>query len=80
MGDRKFTKEELSQYNGKDGKPVFITANGKVYDVTTSFLWENGDHQDEHTAGHDLTEELADAPHDDYVFEQFEVVGELVEE
>jgi predicted heme/steroid binding protein len=49
-----------------------------VYDVTTSPLWAEGQHFD-HFAGGDLTDELADAPHGEEVFENFIVVGELVD-
>ena len=42
---REFTKEEFAWYNGKNGNPTYIAYKGKVYDVTTSFLWKNGEHQ-----------------------------------
>jgi predicted heme/steroid binding protein len=42
---REFTKEELRQYNGKNGSAAFVAYNGIVYDVSDSFLWRNGDHQ-----------------------------------
>jgi len=37
---REFTEEELAQYNGKNGKPIYIAYKGKVFDVSTSFLVE----------------------------------------
>jgi predicted heme/steroid binding protein len=40
-------------------------------------LWRNGKHY-EHWAGQDLTDELSAAPHNENVFDKFEVVGELV--
>ena len=33
---RKFTKETLSNYNGKNGRPAYIAFNGTVYDVTNT--------------------------------------------
>ena len=33
---RKFTKETLSNYNGKNGRPAYIAFNGTVYDVTNN--------------------------------------------
>jgi predicted heme/steroid binding protein len=60
---KEFSKHELERYNGKDGKPAYIAYNGKVYDVTNSFLWKNVNHQVLHEAGKDLTEELDEAPH-----------------
>lgn len=75
---RTFTREELSRFNGGDGRPIYAAYKGKVYDVTTSSLWTEGQHF-EHFAGADLTDELADAPHGEEVFESFLVVGELVD-
>ena len=76
---REFTKEEFAWYNGKNGNPTYIAYKGKVYDVTTSFLWKNGEHQVQHKAGEDLTKYLEDAPHGEELLERFPVVGELKE-
>ena len=76
-GLRRFTREELKQFDGGDGKPIYAAYQGKVYDVSTSPLWAEGQHF-EHFAGADLTDELADAPHGEEVFENFLIVGELV--
>ncbi|AKB86005.1 cytochrome b5 domain-containing protein [Methanococcoides methylutens] len=74
-----FTKEQLAKYNGQDGEKCYIAYKGKVYDVTESMLWDEGDHQGMHEAGIDLTEEMDDSPHDDDVMEDFPVVGTLVD-
>ena len=76
--ERKFTLEELKNYDGKDGRPAYIAYKGKVYDVTDNFLWMEGDHQGEHVAGRDLTEEMALAPHGDDVVERVKLIGVLV--
>ena len=76
--ERKFTLEELKNYDGKDGRPAYIAYKGKVYDVTDNFLWMDGDHQGEHAAGRDLTEEMAMAPHGEDVVERVKLVGVLV--
>jgi predicted heme/steroid binding protein len=49
---------------------------GLIYDVSRSRLWRNGKHY-EHWAGQDLTDELKDAPHDDWVFQNFDPIGRL---
>jgi predicted heme/steroid binding protein len=72
--------KELAQYNGKDGAPAFIAYNGKVYDVSSSFLWRNGKHQVLHNAGEDLTDSLEQAPHGADLLERFPVVGMLHED
>jgi predicted heme/steroid binding protein len=76
---RIFRKDELAKYNGKNGAPAFIAYNGKVYDVSTSFLWKDGDHQVLHKAGKDLGGALGEAPHGDDVFKKFPVVGVMQE-
>jgi predicted heme/steroid binding protein len=76
---RRFTKEELSQYNGKDGASAYIAYESKVYDVSHSFLWQKGQHQVLHTAGMDLTTELDAAPHGADMLERFPVIGMLVD-
>lgn len=72
-----FTEEELKKYDGSTAQtPIYFACNGKVYDVTNSPLFIEGMHF-EHFAGCDLTEYLADAPHDEEVFAELTVVGEL---
>ncbi len=74
---RKFTLEELKQYNGKDGKPVYIAYQGKVYDVSEKVLWSGGEHMGLHEAGHDLTDEIELAPHREEVLERAKLIGVL---
>jgi predicted heme/steroid binding protein len=74
---RVFTKQELSQYNGKNGAPAYIACGGKVYDVSASYFWRNGRHQVVNAAGADLTSELQQAPHGAEMLERVPVVGIL---
>lgn len=74
---KKFTVAELQEYNGKDGKSVYVAYNGKVYDVSSSFLWEEGDHQGEHAAGKDLTDEIKEAPHEPDLLDMYPIIGEI---
>jgi predicted heme/steroid binding protein len=75
---KKFTLEELSQYNGTGGKPAYVARKGKVYDVSASSFWLDGDHFGSHQAGKDLTEELEMAPHGAETLERTKLVGVLV--
>jgi predicted heme/steroid binding protein len=76
--ERKFTLKELKKYDGKDGRPAYIAYNGKVYDVTESYIWIGGEHQGQHEAGKDLTEELAQAPHSEEMLDNVKLIGILV--
>ena len=71
-----YTKSQLALRNGQDKPQIWVAWKGIIYDVTESRLWRNGKHY-EHWAGQDLTEELADAPHTEIVFEKFKAVGKL---
>jgi predicted heme/steroid binding protein len=72
-----FNKNQLALRNGQDREEIWVAYNGLIYDVSKSRLWRNGKHY-EHWAGQDLSIELKDAPHTDFVFEKFEVVGKLI--
>jgi len=76
--ERKFTLEELKQYDGRDGRPAYIAYKGKIYDVTESFLWIGGDHQGQHEAGKDITSEIQSAPHGEEMLERVKLVGVLI--
>ena len=75
---KKITRQELEQNNGKNGKPAYIAYQGKVYDVSESSFWMEGDHMGMHDAGKDLTEELEMAPHRDETFAKVKFVGQLI--
>lgn len=70
------TRPQLSLRNGHDRDEIWVAYQGMVYDVGRSRLWKNGRHY-EHWAGQDLTDELADAPHTEKVFDRFPVIGIL---
>lgn len=74
---RRFTPEELAQFNGADGQPVYIAYQGRVYDVSDSDRWQGGKHMTGHLAGADLTSELPAAPHGEEVFQRYPQVGVL---
>lgn len=72
-----YTRAQLALRNGQDKDQVWVAFRGIIYDVTGSPLWRTGQHY-EHWAGQDLTDELEDAPHGEWVFDGFERVGRLV--
>ena len=77
---KEFDATELAQYNGENGKPIYIAHAGKVYDVSESKLWRSGVHMKRHSAGKDLTTDLRAAPHESDVLEKYPQVGVLKKE
>ena len=73
---KKFTTSELSKFNGKNGNPAYVGYKGKVYDVTESYQWGDGEHLG-HIAGKDLTDQMEIAPHGEDIMERMKVVGLL---
>lgn len=78
-GKQDLTTEELRSFDGKEGRPAFITYKGKIYDVTKSKLWKEGSHAKKHFAGHDLTNALKTAPHAEEKIFLMREVGKLIE-
>jgi predicted heme/steroid binding protein/uncharacterized membrane protein len=74
---KEFTPEELLSFNGKDGKPVYIAFQEKVYDISKSPLWSKGLHMNRHPSGKDLAGEISAAPHGTEVLERYPQVGVL---
>ncbi len=72
-----YTRAELALRNGQDKPQIWIAFRGLIYEVTSSRLWRNGKHY-EHWAGQDLTDELAEAPHNENVFDKFDPIGRLI--
>ena len=74
---KEFTPEEMAQFNGENGKPVYIAHAGKVYDVSASKMWKTGTHMKRHRSGQDLTTDIQGAPHQPDVLERYPQVGVL---
>ncbi|MDZ4184683.1 MAG: cytochrome b5 domain-containing protein [Desulfuromonadales bacterium] len=73
------TKEVLATFDGQAGRKAYVAVNGTVFDVTTSSYWQDGNHQNAHQAGTDLSADLLKAPHVRSVIERFPVVAVLEE-
>ncbi|MDI7259027.1 MAG: cytochrome b5 domain-containing protein [Thermodesulfobacteriota bacterium] len=74
----RLTLEELSRFDGRDGKPAYFAYKGKVYDVSLSKFWRDGSHMKKHPAGNDLTEMIKTAPHGEEKIFQSPQVAELL--
>ena len=79
MDQQVFTRETLADFDGKDGRRAYVAFAGKVYDLTDSVMWKDGEHEGEHSAGADLTAEMDEAPHFPEELDSFPVVGSLAE-
>jgi predicted heme/steroid binding protein/uncharacterized membrane protein len=77
---KEFDVAELADFNGENGKPIYIAHAGKVYDVSESKLWRNGLHMKRHKAGGDLTADIQAAPHEVDVLERYPQVGVIKKE
>ncbi len=77
-GKQDLTAEELSQFDGTEGKPAYVVYGGNIYDVTQGKLWRNGKHAKKHLAGMDLTHALKQAPHGEEKITAMPLVGKLV--
>ncbi len=71
-----FTPEELSQFDGKNGKPAYVAVNGKVYDVSFEATWGGGTHFGL-IAGTDVTEQFKNCHHNEKILEKLPIVGVL---
>jgi predicted heme/steroid binding protein len=71
------TLAELANFDGEEGRPAYFAFKGKIYDVSQSKLWRNGNHMKRHQAGVDLTDILSQAPHDEDKILVMPEVGQL---
>ena len=72
------TGEELSLCDGKNGHPACFAYQGRIFDVSASRLWKDGEHMRRHAAGNDLTEALKLAPHGEDKVLAMPAVGTLL--
>lgn len=73
---KEFTRQELANYNGKNGSKIYVACQGKVYDFSDSDLWTNSSHKG-HSGGQDLTYEINRSPHGTEILKGYPVVGTL---
>jgi predicted heme/steroid binding protein len=78
-GGKLLTVEELRQFDGTEGKPIYLGYQGKVYDISASPLFQGEKKMRCHIAGKDLTKDIEIAPHGEDLVFKFPVVGRLKE-
>ena len=72
------TLEELSVFDGTNGKKAYIAVDGFIYDVTDSSSWRNGSHNG-FKAGNDLSIAINSSPHGKSFLTRVPKIGKLVE-
>lgn len=77
--DQDLTPDEISRFDGKEGRPAYVAYKGLVYDVSGSRLWKDGAHARKHLAGFDHTNVLKNAPHGEEKIMSMPVAGKLSE-
>lgn len=78
--EKKLDLKALSEYNGKNGKPAYVSHGGRIIDVSASPLWQGGVHMARHHAGGDLTADIDAAPHGTEVLDRYPKVAVLTKE
>ena len=76
---KKFTSDDLKQFDGLNGHPLYIVFKGKVYDFSSSKLWPQGKHMGMHRRSDDLAEAIKKAPHGEDNVYRYPLVGEFAE-
>ena len=74
---KEFDQEELSTFDGKEGRPAYVAHQGRIVNVSNSKLWKGGLHMKRHHAGMDLTTDIKGAPHGPEMLEKYPQVGVL---
>lgn len=76
---RRITRAELAQCDGsRADRPILIAYDGRVYDVSDSFMWQRGRHF-WLRAGTDLTACMAESVHDERMLARVPCVGILAD-
>ena len=77
---RAIAKKDLRLFDGRYNRPAYVGYKGKIYNVTPSRYWSNGEHFFRHYAGQDLTASLEDAPHGEENILRMPLAGELMDQ
>lgn len=73
------TLQQLKAKNGKSGQECWVAIDGKVYNLTDSSKWINGEHTTTTgvECGNDLSEKIKESPHGKSTLSKYPVVGSL---
>lgn len=74
------TTTELKQADGKNNNKCWLAVDGKVYEISQSALWKDGQHtpsNEQAYCGADMTEAMNAAPHGRKKLDQLTVIGTI---
>ncbi len=71
--------KDLRLFDGRYNRPAYVGYKGKIFDVTESRYWSNGEHFFRHYTGQDLTPSLQDAPHGEENILRRPLAGEIMD-
>lgn len=71
------TEEELTDFDGKNGKPAYVAINNTVYDVTNIGVWAAASHFGLH-AGKNLTKDYMTCHAGTNAISKLPIVGKLI--
>jgi predicted heme/steroid binding protein len=77
---RAITQAELQKADGKEGRDCWVAVDGKIYDLSNSLNWENGEHatsEGQARCGADMSSVIDKSPHGRKMLDQLDVVGTL---
>jgi len=75
----KYTKKELGNFDGKEGRKAYISVRGYVYDVTNERTWMDSTHYGLEP-GKDLTSEFYNCHNQERILQGLPIVGTLIDE
>ena len=61
--EKVFSIEDLSKFDGKNGRSAYVAIDGIVYDVSAIGPWKNGEHKKNLKAGNDHSNMIVKSPH-----------------
>ena len=79
-GSEVISVAQLLEADGKGGRNCWVAVDGKVYDLSESMNWDNGEHttsEGQARCGADMSNVIDKSPHGRKMLDQLDVVGTL---
>lgn len=76
------TLEQLAEFDGKDGSPLYVAVDGIIYDLTKCRYWKGGVHDkspEDALGGRDMSAIIKKSTHGMKRVKRYPIVGYIVE-